>query len=239
MLSAEAFRKPLIWLSLFSIAMGYLESSVVVYLREIGYPEGFDFPLAVMEKGLATTEILREGATMIMLLSAGYLVGRNLAERFAWFLYCFAIWDIFYYVFLKLLIGWPESLFTWDILFLIPVAWTGPVLAPVIVSLTMVLLAFTLLHFAVQKEMPVKVSLLEWTLMITGSLVMVLAFIWDFCSYVIRTEGSIGSVFGTAGNQFLFSYIPGTFNWYLFAVAEFILLAAIAMIWRRCRRVMD
>jgi hypothetical protein len=236
MLSAGEFRKTLIWLSLFSIAMGYMESSIVVYLREISYPEGFDFPLKVMEKGLALTEVIREAATMIILLAAGYIGGRNLAQRFAWFLYCFAVWDLLYYIFLKMLIGWPESLLTWDILFLIPVAWTGPVLAPLIVSLTMMLLALTLLHFSIGIELPIKIRFLEWCLLITGALVMILAFIWDYCSYYFRLAGSSGIKTGIMSQQVLYSYIPKAFNWILFMVAELILLAAVSLIWIRCRR---
>ena len=106
--------------TILSIAMGFLECAVVIYMREILYPGGFEFPLAAIEGDLALTEILREAATMVMLLAIGLMAGRNRSERFAWFLYSFAVWDIFYYVFLKILIGWPSSLLTWDILFLIP-----------------------------------------------------------------------------------------------------------------------
>jgi hypothetical protein len=115
--------------------MGYMESSVVVYLRAIMYPDGFGFPLAPFDSHLAVTEIFREVATIIMLLGAGIIAGKTFPERFAWFIYCFAIWDIFYYVFLKALLGWPESFMTWDILFLIPATWVGPVISPIIVSL--------------------------------------------------------------------------------------------------------
>lgn len=237
--SVDAFRKHLIWLSLFSIAMGYLESSVVVYLREISYPAGFAFPLAPMQQSIGLTEFLREVATLVMLLSVGYLAGRNLMERFAWFIYCFAIWDIFYYVFLKLLLGWPESLLTWDILFLIPIAWTGPVIAPVISSLTMILLALNLLYFSVLKNRVVRINSLEWTFLIGGALVMILSFVWDYCGYVLRIDGSLRGVFGIANNPFLFSYMPKTFNWLLFVIAELILLTAIFMIWRRISRAKD
>ncbi|MBK6345556.1 MAG: hypothetical protein IPF68_06385 [Bacteroidales bacterium] len=75
-----------------------------------------------------------------MLLVAGIIAGRNSAQRFVFFLFCFAIWDIFYYVFLYLLIGWPASLLDWDILFLLPVPWIGPVLAPCLLSLMMIML---------------------------------------------------------------------------------------------------
>jgi len=131
----------LIWITFFAIAMAFVESAVVVYLRELYYPEGFNFPLVLLPGRIALTEFLREIATLIMLLGIGFLAGRNFRQRFAWFIYSFAIWDIFYYVFLKLILDWPSSWLTWDILFLIPVIWTGPVLAPVLVSLTMIILS--------------------------------------------------------------------------------------------------
>jgi hypothetical protein len=93
-----------IWLTFFSIAMGYLETSVVVYLRELYYPQGFDFPLAPISPSLAVTEFWREVATIVMLWGVGVLAGRSKTEKFALFLYSFAIWDIFYYIFLKILL---------------------------------------------------------------------------------------------------------------------------------------
>ena len=137
--------RTLLIISLFSVAMGFLESAVVVYLRDILYPGGFDFPLSPIPVDLAVTELLREVATLVMLVTIGILVSNRFSTGFAWFIYSFAIWDIFYYVFLKLLLGWPESLFTWDVLFLIPTTWTGPVLSPVLVSLSMILLALVIL----------------------------------------------------------------------------------------------
>ena len=137
--------KTLIVVSLFAIAMGLLESAVVIYLRDILYPGGFEFPLNPVRPDLVWTEILRELATLVMLLGVGILAGRNLAERFAWFMYSFAVWDIFYYAFLRVLIGWPESLMTWDVLFLLPVTWTGPVITPLIVSATMIFFALIII----------------------------------------------------------------------------------------------
>ena len=101
--------RTLLIITLLFIALGYIESAVVVYMREILYPGGFQFPLAPIEMNLAITEIIREFATLVILVCIGMLTGRTFSEKFAWFLYSFAIWDIFYYVFLKLLIGWPES----------------------------------------------------------------------------------------------------------------------------------
>ncbi|PIV62402.1 MAG: hypothetical protein COS14_02175, partial [Bacteroidetes bacterium CG02_land_8_20_14_3_00_31_25] len=141
------FNKRLLWLTLFSIAMGLLESAVVIYLRELYYPDGFVFPLQIVSRTVAITEFFRELATLIMLMAVGYLTGKNLNQRFACFIYSFAIWDIFYYVFLYFIIGWPSSFLTWDVLFLLPTMWTGPVIAPIITSLNMILLALLILFF--------------------------------------------------------------------------------------------
>ena len=145
-------------LILFGIAFGYVEAAVVVYLRTIFVPirqETFHavahndlFPLLTVEHlqaagpeyaRLLETELGREVATIVMLAAAGLAVAGNFRQWLAGFMIAFGVWDIFYYVFLRLLIGWPESLMTWDILFLVPVPWVGPVIAPVIVSLSMIL----------------------------------------------------------------------------------------------------
>src|ERR1044072_1504154 len=94
--------KPLVWLTIFSIAMGYLETAVVVYLRKLYYPGGFNFPLVPVTLDIAKTEFWREAATLIMLVGIGVLAGKNKTQRFAYFLLSFAVWDIFYYVFLKM-----------------------------------------------------------------------------------------------------------------------------------------
>ena len=73
----------------------------------------------------------------MLLSAASWFAGRRLAERFAMFCFAFALWDIFYYVWLKVTLGWPSSLLTWDVLFLIPLPWIGPVLSPLLVSLAL------------------------------------------------------------------------------------------------------
>ncbi|MCK5139407.1 MAG: hypothetical protein KAQ85_06160, partial [Thermodesulfovibrionia bacterium] len=131
--------RTLIWVAIFSISMAFIESAVVVYLRAIFYPEGFAFPLKLESDNLIGIEVLREIATIFILLSIAVLVGRKLWERFAYFLFCFGVWDIFYYVWLKILINWPSTILDWDILFLIPLPWIGPVIAPVTLSLLMII----------------------------------------------------------------------------------------------------
>jgi hypothetical protein len=126
------------WLVLYAVAMAYVEAAVVVYLRAISYPQGFAFPLSPMPPDMAGIEIGREAATLVMLLGVAMLAGTRRRERVLAFFVSFGVWDLFYYVWLWVFLRWPPSLLTWDILFLIPVPWIAPVLAPVIVSLGLV-----------------------------------------------------------------------------------------------------
>jgi hypothetical protein len=136
---------------IFSIAFGYIEAAVVVYLRVIFYPDGFNFPLSLSNvdplwRSVLLTEIGREAATIVLIVTGAFLFGKNLRQRAAYFLIIFSIWDIFYYIWLKVLLNWPASILDWDILFLIPLAWASPVLAPIIVSVLMLLFAVAILY---------------------------------------------------------------------------------------------
>jgi hypothetical protein len=108
------------WLAIYAVAMAFVESAVVVYLRALYYPQGFDFPLVPMRPGMIALEIGREAATLIMLLGVAALAGADRWECFLAFCLSFGIWDIFYYAWLWIFIRWPPSLFTWGVLFLIP-----------------------------------------------------------------------------------------------------------------------
>ena len=235
MKSSVSFPFRTLWIvTLFFIAMGYIESAVVIYMREILYPGGFQFPLAPIEAHLAVTEIIREFATLVVLLCIGMIAGRTFSEKFAWFLYSFAIWDIFYYVFLKLLIGWPESLMTWDILFMIPTTWVGPVITPVIVSLTMILLAMILVYYNCKNDI-VKIRWIEWALLITGSIILILSWTWDYSDYILEhfTFREIWTVPREDLYRIASEYIPRKFYWGLFWIGEVIIIAGIVYLWRR------
>jgi len=125
-------------LIVFGAAFGYLEASVVVYLRRIYYPGGFAFPLAPLSGGHGIIESVREASTLVMLWAVATLAGRNGWERFGHFAFLFGVWDIAFYAGLRATIHWPDSLLTWDVLFLLPLVWTGPVLAPLLVSILLV-----------------------------------------------------------------------------------------------------
>lgn len=220
----QHLKTTLLLLTFYSIAMGFLESAVVVYLRELYYPSGFDFPMVTMSGRLALTEILREAATMLMLVTVACIAGDTSLKRFAFFMYCFAVWDIFYYVFLKILVNWPSSLFTWDILFFIPVVWTGPVIAPLIISITMILLAFLLL-FSDEKTVWVKTL----RLILAGACIVFLSFIWDFSVYLLKQD-TISGIFNFRFHQsILKEYIPVYFNWWLFIAGEMLIMAGLLL----------
>jgi len=131
--------RKILWFGIFGIAMGYLESAVVVYLRAIYYPEGFGFPLKTMADYKIIVEILREASTIVMLLAVSAIGGRSGWERFAHFIFIFGVWDIVYYIGLKFTLDWPKTIFDWDILFLIPIPWIGPVIAPVSISILFII----------------------------------------------------------------------------------------------------
>jgi hypothetical protein len=189
----KAMARTVAALLLFGISFGYLEAAVVVYLRALMGVHDL-FPLVSLDR--LGIEIGREAATILMLIGFGIAAGRNFHERMAAFAVAFGLWDVFFYVFLKVLIGWPQSFLTWDILFLIPLPWVGPVLAPVLVSCTLIVCGLIALHRGGVPVRPV-----HWMAMTAGGLVVILSFVWDFRNI-------------TAGG------LPNPFNWPLFLAGE-------------------
>ena len=162
----------------FGIAFGYIEAAVVVYLRTILYDDAarLPFPLTYfLSPSLLLTEVGREAATLVLMLTAAWLFGRNRQQRFAFLLTIFAVWDIFYYVWLKILADWPCSIMDWDILFLIPVVWAGPVLAPVLVSLTLLAFALIILY-RWSLARPIRPTPAGWVGFILAALAVVVSF---------------------------------------------------------------
>lgn len=135
----------LIILAVFGIAMAHLEGVVVVYLRKtLGLSDSESNKASVEKfpKRYLNIEISREVATIVMLVAIAWLVGESWTERGTFFLWTFAFWDLFYYISLYILIKWPPSLKTIDVLFLIPVPWIAPVWFPVgVSSLTIISIA--------------------------------------------------------------------------------------------------
>ena len=164
---------------IFSVAMAYLESAIVVYLRLLYYPDGFIFPIKIIPEEIFIIELGRELATIFMLASIGFLSGKIFVERLSYFLLMFGVGDIFYYVWLKVFINWPASFLTDDLLFLIPVPWISPVLAPIIISIIFIVMSIILLTFQlkggrIKKGWFVNISI------VLGVILVLFSFIWNF-----------------------------------------------------------
>lgn len=199
------------WFAAFAVAMAFLESAVVVYLRALYYPEGFRFPLAPIDGPIVLVEVLREVATLIMLLAPGALITRVRMQRFAWFCVAFGIWDLFYYVWLKVLLDWPADLLEPDILFLVPMVWVGPVLAPCLVSVGLIALGMVLLQGGAVHDRFAP-GRWHWTTMLVGATVILYTFL----------EGPWRAIEATGGDPWspdleaLAEYVPGHYGWGLF-----------------------
>ena len=225
--------KTFILVTIFSIAMGFIETAVVVYLRALYYPAGFQFPIVPVSRLVLITELSRETATIIMLICIGIIAGKNFAQRFSFFIHSFAVWDITYYLFLKILLGWPVSLFTCDILFLIPVPWAGPVLAPCIISLSMIMFALIILNLE-GKHYPVLFILPDWMIMTLAGIIFTGSFTVDYFKIIFTTAESVTTL---QLSDRIMQCIPASYNWRMFAAAEMILLADFYLICKRSKKV--
>jgi|Deesub1362A_J573_1020465.scaffolds.fasta_scaffold02012_7 hypothetical protein len=170
--------KKILWLTVFGIAMGYLEAAVVVYLRAIYYPEGFSFPLKAMKDYKIIVELVRELSTILMLLAVAMLAGRKGWERFAHFVFIFGVWDIVYYIALKLTLDWPSTIFDWDILFLIPLPWIGPVIAPVLISILFIISGICI-SWLINRGYEFKTTGLSYILVLVGVALILYSFMHD------------------------------------------------------------
>ena len=213
-------------LIIFFISMALLESAVVVYLRELYYPNGFVFPLSPMKSVVVLTELAREFATIVMLWTIAYVAGRNFSSRFAWFIIGFGIWDIFYYVFLFVFIQWPSSLFEWDILFLIPLPWYGPVIAPCLISILMIILGSLLLYIDSKNE-KIHRGFISFLLMVLGCLIVLWTFMADFVNTMPR---NILKPLNTLVIEHSQSYMPNDYSYSWFMVGIILISVGIVLI---------
>ena len=205
----------------FAAAMAWVESAVVFYLRTMidridPYQQN---PLPLIG-GLGHAELIREAATMVMLLTVGILAGRNLRSRLGYTAIAFGAWDIFYYVFLRLICGWPHSLFDWDILFLLPLPWWGPVLAPMSIALLMIFWGTLVSAWRIP---PARTSS-EWIAWVLNFIGVGLA-LYAFMADTLRVANK--------GVEALRNVLPGWFNWPLFGLALILIAAPIVQVlWR-------
>jgi hypothetical protein len=199
-----------IWVSIFAVAFAWVESAVVVYLREIFFDGDFKFPLVVVwEDGkhivdpLIWIELGREIATIFMLVAIGWTAGKNQIQKFCFFMIAFGIWDIFYYVWLFVMVNWPEGLMTWDLLFFVPLPWVGPVITPVLVALAMIV-AGSLIIYHDDKGAIIRWRWYDLVIELGCGLLIVVSFCWDWKN-IMQVPGEIQR-----------SGIPNPFAWWLY-----------------------
>jgi hypothetical protein len=154
-----------------------------------------------------------------MLFSVGMLAGKSWRSRWGYAAIAFGIWDIFYYVFLKVLCGWPNSLLDWDILFLLPLPWWGPVLSPVLISLLMICWGTLTCACEAEPTRP-RENRLAWAMNGAG---MLLA-LYVFMEHAIKVASH--------GEEAIRQVLPARFNWPLFSLALLLMAAPIVtLLW--------
>ncbi len=194
--------KNLLLVGIFAIAMAYLESAVVVYLRVMYGIEDLIRDVKFTPDIYTLIEIGREAATIVMLAFIGLIAGNTKLKKLGYFFYSFGAWDIFYYIWLFIFIQWPKSLFEWDILFLIPLPWWGPVIAPVLISILLITIGYLLI-----KEVRFKIKIIDWVIFSLSVIIILYTFMEDSIRIAVIGDGDINEI------------RPISFNWILFLVA--------------------
>ena len=188
----------------FAIAMAWVEAASVFYLRAlVDRIEPYQANPLPLNDSLGYVELWREAATLVMIATLGMLAGRTRRHRAGYAALAFGAWDIFYYVFLRIMTDWPRTLLDWDILFLLPLPWWGPVLAPVSIALLMIVWG------TLTTQSGGDASSVRWS-WAPGGVGIVLA----LAVFMIDAWRALPD-----GRAAVLQVLPTTFNWPLFWVA--------------------
>ena len=188
----------------FAIAMAWVEAASVFYIRAlVDRIEPYQPDPLPINGTLGDVELWREAATLVMIATLGVLAGRTWRRRAGYAALAFGIWDIFYYIFLRLMTGWPKTMLDWDILFLLPLPWWGPVLAPVSIALLMIVWG----TLATGARGDASDGPFAWALAGVGIALALAVFMVDAWRAL------------PDGREAVLQVLPKTFNWPLFCVA--------------------
>jgi hypothetical protein len=217
---AASNRASWVLVATFAVAMAWVEAACVYDLRVlVDRLEPYQLNPLPISGALGGIELAREAATLVMLIVVGGLAGRTARARLAYTAIAFGVWDIFYYVWLKIMCGWPRSLFDWDILFLLPLPWWGPVVAPVCIALLMIVWG-TLATASPDPSPARRIESRLWPVAGLGAALALYVFMADSLRAVPYGLDAVRTV------------LPETFNWSLFLVALALMAAPIApMTW--------
>lgn len=208
---------------IFAIGMAWVEAASVYYLRLlVGRLDPYQANPLPAHGVVDQVELVREAATLVMLLAIGMLAGLTWHSRLAYAAIAFGVWDIFYYVFLKVIYDWPRSLFDWDVLFLLPLPWWGPVLAPVCIALLMIVWGTLVSQHAVRAPDTAAMPML-WGLTGLGVVTALYVFMAD-------------SLHAARHGLDMTAVLPTDFKWSVFVVALALMAAPVANIAWNLRR---
>jgi hypothetical protein len=195
----------------FAMAMAWMEAATVFYIRAlVDRIDPYQAEPLPLYGALGNVELVREGATLVMLVVIGWLAGRTWRERAAYFAIAFGLWDVLYYVFLRPISGWPNTLFDWDILFLLPLPWWGPVIAPV--SIAVLLIVWGTLATQTRDAGVATPARWTWALAGVGGVLALGVFMTDAFRAL------------PGGRDAILRVLPAAFNWPVFVTA-FVLMA--------------
>jgi hypothetical protein len=198
----------------FAMAMAWVESASVFYIRTlVDRIEPYQAQPLPLNDGLGYVELWREAATLVMLAALGLLAGRTWRQRAGYAALAFGAWDIFYYVFLRVMTGWPRTLLDWDVLFLLPLPWWGPVLAPVSIALLMMVWGTLATQSDASADGP-----WTWAVAAVGIALALGVFMVDAWRALPH------------GRDAVLEVLPTLFNWPLFVVA--LLLMSVPAVYR-------
>lgn len=185
------------WVAIFACAMAYVESAAVVYLRRVLGVTDLIRDVAPFDPLIAGIEVGRELATLIMIAALGWAVGRSTQARWAIAWFTFGLWDIFYYVWLRVFISWPGSLLDPDVLFLVPLPWWGPVLTPILIALLAVVGGI----WAVRLDdagLTIRPGPVRWVAFFAGNIIVLYAFMADAIHALPASSEELGRLKPTA-----------------------------------------
>jgi len=213
-------RLRLLWLGAYALAMALVEAAIVIHLRHLYYPADPRtlFPLSPLSPDDLTLELVRELATVVMILAVAALAERNFPRRFAAFVFVFGLWDIGYYAWLKVFLDWPQHWLEWDVLYLFPWPWFGPwICAALIAALFTLWGGWTL----AAGEMTLRVRAANGALFVLGTLLALSAFLlpaWPLLG---------------GGTEAFRGYVPERFTWELYGAGLALMTVGLLRAWRR------
>jgi len=196
--------------------MAWMEAATVFYIRSlVGRIEPYQPEPLPIHGALGNVELVREAATLVMLVAVGWLAGRTWRQRAGYAAIAFGIWDVFYYVFLVPISGWPNTLLDWDILFLLPLPWWGPVIAPVSIAVLLIVWG-TIATQASDRVAENMNARWTWALAGIGAVIALGVFMTD----ALRVLPD--------GREAILRVLPAAFNWPLFSIGLMLMATPVA-----------